>query len=127
MSDNTSKTAETNKGTEQPATAKPGAKDPYNLAQVQGVTYLSYLGILLLVPLLMHQDNKFVKFHANQGLVLALAAIIINFALGVTIILALLMPLVWVGVIVFVVMGMVNVSKGEMKPLPLIGKLEIIK
>jgi len=31
--------------------------------------------------------------------------------------------IVWIAAIVFAIMGLINVSKGEMKSLPLIGKL----
>lgn len=40
---------------------------------------LAYLGILCLVPLLIKKENKFVFFHAKQGLVLFIAEV----ALGI--------------------------------------------
>lgn len=35
----------------------------------KSMAWLSYLGILLLIPLLVKQDNAFCKHHAKQGLV----------------------------------------------------------
>lgn len=37
---------------------------------------LSYLGILVLIPLLAKKDSKFAQFHAKQGLVLFIANLI---------------------------------------------------
>lgn len=80
---------------------------------------LSYLGILWLVGLLAGK-TEFSKFHANQGFVLWLAGIICA-----------AVPFVgWaceIVVFVFMIMGIVNVCNGEMKELPLIGKLHILK
>lgn len=38
---------------------------------------LSYLGILVLIPLLMKKESSFVQFHAKQGLVLFIAEVIL--------------------------------------------------
>lgn len=37
---------------------------------------LSYVGVLVLVPLLLRRDNPFVVFHAKQGLVVLLGFIV---------------------------------------------------
>lgn len=79
---------------------------------------LSYLGILWLVGLLAGK-TQFTKFHANQGFVLWLAGII----------LAVIPFLGWaleVAALVFMIMGIVNVVNGEMKELPVIGKIHIL-
>lgn len=84
---------------------------------------LAYLGILVLVPILAAKDSKFAQYHANQGLVLLLASIISGFVIWI--------PVVgWalgIGLVVLWVMGIINAAKGEMKPLPLIGNIELIK
>lgn len=38
----------------------------------KSIAWLSYLGILLLIPLLVKPDNTFCKHHAKQGLVMLL-------------------------------------------------------
>ena len=40
---------------------------------------VSYLGILCLIPLMLKRDDKYVEFHAKQGLVLFIAEIIVWF------------------------------------------------
>lgn len=44
---------------------------------------LSYLGILLVVPLFLVKKSRFAKFHANQGLVLLILNIAASAILGV--------------------------------------------
>ena len=88
---------------------------------------ISYIGILFLVPLLAAKDDAFARFHANQGLVLFLAGL----ALGIIGIVPFIGPIVagigGVVTFVFAILGIINALKGEMKPLPLIGGIEIIK
>lgn len=53
------------------ATVDPDVQDGKALA------WLSYLGILFLIPLLAKRQNKYCQFHAKQGLVLLIAEIIV--------------------------------------------------
>ncbi|MBN1445824.1 MAG: hypothetical protein JW957_06930, partial [Candidatus Omnitrophica bacterium] len=46
----------------------------------KGLAWLSYLGILLLIPLLVNKDNEYSKFHVKQGLVLLISGIILSVA-----------------------------------------------
>ena len=104
--------------------------------KVMGV--LAY--IIFLVPLLAApKDSKFSRFHANQGLVLALSCI--AYAVAYAVITAIIGVISWrVGLVastilglvywvfpVFSILGIVNVCKGQMKELPLIGRLRILK
>ena len=76
---------------------------------------LSYLGVLVIIPLLIKKNSPFVQFHAKQGLVLLVGWVISWFPV-----------LGWiVGIIVFVlsVMGIINVLDGEKKRLPIVGEL----
>lgn len=82
---------------------------------------LSYLGPLVIISLLASKDDSFVKFHAKQGLVLLVLAII----------LWVLTPMLWafwslwglvkLVILIFAVFGIVNVVGGKEKELPLIG------
>lgn len=77
--------------------------------------FLSYLGLLCLVPLLAKKDSKFAQFHAKQGLVLAIGEFFIwipflGWILGIFIL------VLWI-------IGLMNVSSGKMKPLPLVGEM----
>ncbi|MCM1165789.1 MAG: hypothetical protein NC299_02660 [Lachnospiraceae bacterium] len=80
---------------------------------------LSYIGFLWLVGLLAGK-TEFTKFHANQGLVLWLASLVCG-------IVPFLGWICEIAVFVFMIMGIINAANGEMKDLPLIGKIRILK
>ena len=86
--------------------------------------------ILFFVPLVSDAKNSpFAKFHANQQLNFLLFLVVGQIVGGIlTFILIgiLVLFLVWVGYIVFLIMGIMNASKGEMKELPLIGGFKLI-
>lgn len=89
---------------------------------------LSYLGILCLIPLLTQKQNKFVMFHAKQGLALFIACIILWVVQFIFVfipfigwIISLLMMFVWLGVLIMVIMGIVNGIQGKEWKMPVIG------
>lgn len=85
--------------------------------------------IFFFIPLLAAKDSQFAMFHANQGLVLFLAAMAINIV-GSFILFSGWFFILTLGnllIFVFVVLGIINAAKGEMKPLPLIGGISILK
>ncbi|WP_079710364.1 DUF4870 domain-containing protein [Paraliobacillus ryukyuensis] len=91
------------------------------------VAILGY--ILFFIPLLAAKDSAFARYHANQGLNLLLLCIAVNIIgyaipfIGWLIIL----PIGSIVVFVFFILGIINAANGQMKPLPLIGGIEIIK
>lgn len=88
------------------------------------------LPILFFIPLVSDAKNSpFAKFHANQQLVLLIAAIIVNIAGTVIPIIGwfIILPFGGIAVIVIAIIGIINAAKGEMKKLPIIGGFEIIK
>ena len=99
---------------------------------------LSYIGILVLVPLLAGK-TQFAKFHANQGLVLFIADIIFAVIINISVFVLSLIPFVGaaiggiisgvfgLGIFILMIMGIVNAVNGEMKPLPIIGGIKLIK
>lgn len=90
---------------------------------------LSYIGILWIVGLAAGK-TPFAKFHANQGLVLFLAEIVIGIAGGILsfgFIGGIVSGLGSLASLVLMILGIVNVAQGEMKPLPVIGGITIIK
>ena len=92
---------------------------------------ISYIGILFLVPLLAAKDDAFARYHANQGLVLFIAniaAAIAGFILGFNPVNGIIVAwIIRIALLVLMILGIINALKGEMKPLPLIGGIEIIK
>jgi uncharacterized membrane protein len=112
--------------------------DPADVDKNKIFAVLAYLGILFLVPLLAAKESRFARYHTNQGVVLFLAAIVCWIgAFVLTFILALIpiikfigcliWPVVWLGILALVVIGIINAAKGECKPLPLIGQYKLIK
>jgi uncharacterized membrane protein len=88
-----------------------------NLSKVCGV--VSYLFILVLMPLLFCRKNSFVQFHAKQGLTLLFVWVVFSFSFYI----AYLPFLFAVLILAWLIIGIINVAKGLERPLPLIGKL----
>ena len=104
--------------TEAPKSA-PTSKD---IEENKTITFLSYLGILALIPLLVKQDSPFAQFHAKQGIVLFVCWFILSWIAGFIPLIGwfLLAPAVSIVGIVLAIMGLMNVAKGETKALPVI-------
>ena len=86
----------------------------------KGLAACSYLGILVIAPLLFGQEDEFVKFHAKQGLKLLLCSIVGSAILSI-------FGMGWavtIAGIVLSVLGVVNVANGEKKELPLLNKIK---
>ncbi|HRZ95476.1 MAG TPA: hypothetical protein P5262_02830 [Candidatus Moranbacteria bacterium] len=86
--------------------------------------------ILFFIPLVTDAKNSpFAKFHANQQLLLLIAAVIVNILGGAIPILGwfIILPLGCIFLLVMAIMGIISAAKGEMKPLPLIGSIHVIK
>ena len=105
----------------------------------KGMAILSYLGILVLIPLLAgDKQSEFIKFHVNQGLVLFIISMVVeildgnwiyrlNFMLNIGTVIGILFDLVDLAVVVLAVMGIISACKGEKKKLPVIGDIQLIK
>lgn len=94
---------------------------------------LAYFGWLVLIPIFAGK-SEFSKFHANQGIVLAIAETalsIVAFVLGfIPVIGAIASIVIWladVACLVFAIMGIVSAAQEQMKPLPVIGGIKILK
>jgi uncharacterized membrane protein len=87
---------------------------------------LSYIGVLVLVPLLAKKDSKYAQFHAKQGLVLFLGEVIngiLYLIPGVNLVWFFLGWIVSIFFIVLSVMGIINAYQGKAKELPVVGSL----
>ena len=118
--------------------------DPADIEKNKIMAILSYFSWLVLIPIFAAQNSKFARFHANQGLVLAIAEVIwgvaytiVSAVLGVifgliglgilaTLIIALL-GLVNLAFFIISIIGIVNAANGKAKQLPLIGKFVLLK
>lgn len=85
--------------------------------------------ILFFIPLLAAKESKFAMYHANQGLVLFLAGLVVSIVGTIIPFLGwlLILPIGFIVILVFAILGIVNAAQGKMKPLPLIGQINIIK
>ncbi len=99
--------------------------DPADIQANKIIAILSYIGILVLVPILAANGSKFAKFHANQGLIL----LIIEFISGILTSMSMLFIqpigffafLLWLLAFSLSIIGIVNAASGNATELPLIG------
>jgi len=92
----------------------------------KGLAWLSYLGILLLIPLLVNKDNEYSRFHVKQGIILLICWIGWQIVSIILHIIPVIGTIVWAGGLLFLfilmVMGIINALNGKTEPLPVIGK-----
>ena len=98
-------------------------KDDIEKNKVMGL--LAY--ILFFIPLLAAKDSPFARYHANQGLVLFLAAILSSVILLIPILGWIIAPILSIVITVLAVIGIINALNGKAKELPIIGKFKILK
>lgn len=113
------------------STQKNNENAPINkdIEDVKAVSAIAYLGILFFVPMLTNPKSEFAMFHANQGLLLLIAGIIVSVAGSVIPILGwfIVLPLGSIFILVLFIMGLINALNGKMKRLPLIGGFDILR
>ena len=110
-----------------PVTTAPQV-DKADVEKNKAMAILAYF--IFFLPLLTAKDSKFAMYHANQGLNLFLFAMIgwvVSFVTAFILIGFLVGFIVWIAMVVFLILGIINAAKGEMKPLPLIGGFNILK
>lgn len=106
----------------------------------KAVNALSYTGILFFLPLVANDNQQEGKFHANQGLITLILAIVFHVIGGV---LGVLGGIPLIGLIIgfigkcfnigtgaielaILIFGIVNSINGEMKQIPVIGGINLI-
>ena len=105
----------------------------------KGMAILAYFGILVLIPIFAAKKDPFARYHANQGLVLFIFMMIIsvlsNVLTTVLVEISPMLALIVSGVLglitfifcIFALIGIIRAIKGQMKPLPIIGGIKILK
>lgn len=108
-------------------TTDPMMSDTADAEQNKVMAILAY--ILFFIPMLAAKDSRFAMYHANQGLVLFLFTLIANVVGGIIPVIGwfVILPLAGIASLVFAIMGIINAANGLMKPLPLIGGVNILK
>ncbi|HVY35714.1 MAG TPA: DUF4870 domain-containing protein [Candidatus Paceibacterota bacterium] len=97
------------------------AYSPRQHRMLMGV--LSYLGPLVIIPLVTSKQDPFVKFHVKQGLVLLSIEIIVWILASILWQLWVVYRLINLATVILSIIGIVNVSQNKEKELPLIGHL----
>ena len=121
----------------------PDTTSYYSKSDIEGnklMAVLSYIGILVLVPILAAKDSPFAKYHAAQGLNLLIVDVawcivsgivsLIFGLIGVTFLSVLWTIVTWlVGIALFLMMviGIINAAQGRAKELHLIGGFRILR
>lgn len=110
------------------------AFDPADIESNKAMGILSYLSWLVLIPLIAAPKSPFARFHANQGLILAIIEIAFGIVLGalslipvIGIVFNIILSLLWLVFLLFTILGIVNAANGKAKELPVIGKIRLIK
>lgn len=110
-----------------------GNFDTNDIEQNKVVSAIGYIPVLFLVPLLGASNSPFAKFHANQGLILTIAAIALGVARSVLCAVFGFMPIlrnfvpdiisaiVSVAILAYIVIGVVTAVQGKARKLPFIG------
>lgn len=130
--ENEDKAEETKKNSEEPSGHSSDTQNKELMPEDEealknrGICMLAYLGPLVIIPILKSRDDPCVRFHANQGLVLFLAFLILHFIL-VPVFQGIIFKLLYFVLGFFILMGLVNAFTGENLPLPLIDRIHLLK
>ncbi|MEO0070827.1 MAG: hypothetical protein ABIK39_01900 [candidate division WOR-3 bacterium] len=90
----------------------------------KGIAWLSYLGILWLVPLLAMKENEFCKYHVKQGIMLTLWFVAVSIVGGIPFIgWFVIWPLGYIFGLVLMILGIINAVGGKYWKMPLLGGL----
>ncbi|MFD2673605.1 DUF4870 domain-containing protein [Marinicrinis sediminis] len=84
--------------------------------------------VLFFLPLLNQPPSRYSLFHANQGLMLLLVAIVVNI-IGAFVPLIgwlFILPFGNLAVLILAIYGIIHALQGEKKPLPLIGQYHLL-
>ncbi len=113
--------------------------DKEDIEQNKVMGILAYLSWLVLIPIFAAPKSKFARFHANQGLVLAITEVawwiatailnVILYAISWTLgsLVSTLLGLANLVFLVLLIIGIMNAVNGRAKELPVIGKFKILK
>ena len=82
--------------------------------------YAPFIGWVAALVLFIVEKDKGVKWHAVQGLLLALALVVISWVMALTVILLILSPFVWVAGLILQLVVAVKVYQGKTIKLPVI-------
>ena len=86
------------------------------------LAYITVIGFIIAIVLNGQKKTKLGGFHLRQALGIFLTALAGGLILAITVVGTVLIPVLWIGTLVFVIMGLISAAKGENKPVPLLGE-----
>lgn len=113
--------------------------DPYDIKENRGAAALSYLILTLFIPLGVRRRSDFARFHGSQALTLLLSALftgggvlfagwVLHFIPVVGEVLAALLLSLWgIVALCYAVFGIRMALSGKARPLPVIGRIRLLK
>lgn len=99
---------------EQPIAPQNNDKD---IQENKIIAALSYIGILVLVPLLVKKDSKFCKFHAKQGLVMLIIFIVGWLIFWIPVV----GWLIWIAAVILDLLALIQTLQGKYWEIPVVG------
>ncbi len=88
---------------------------------------VAYLTIIGWIVAYLAGDKEGAKFHLNQGLVIALCAIINNIIGMIPVIGSIVSFIISILILVCIVIGIIAAAKDEEKEVPILGSIKILK
>jgi uncharacterized membrane protein len=111
-----------------PVTAS--APPAVSTAEDKTVAILSYITLIgLIAAIVIHSNKKTAlgAYHLRQALGFYLTVMAFTIAQFILLVIPILgwlaVPVIWIGLFVLVIMGLLSAIKGEMKPMPFLGPL----
>lgn len=105
----------------------PAADDVTKGKTVAILSYCTLIGWIIAIILHQSDKTKFGAYHLRQALglfIFGIGTVIVLMVLGwILVFLFFLAPIVQIGILVFLILGIINAANGQSKPLPLIGEL----
>jgi len=102
--------------------------DAVDISETKYLSLFCYLGILFMIfAMVAKPHSQFVRFHANQGLVLMILMIASGVVMVVPVLGWIAGALGYIFSIVCIIIGIVNCCKGLATELPLIGRICIFR
>lgn len=103
-----------------------------DIQQNRGIAWLSYVGILFLIPMFIRKESPYCQFHVKQGATLFALEVAYNVVVNIILLLlpyqiygvfSTIFNLVNIFVLVVSIIGIVNAATGKQNPLPLVGQI----
>jgi len=94
---------------------------PDYIKKGRALAWLSYFGLLMIIPAIIQRNNPYTVFHVKQGMALLIVNVIFIFVCLQVRPPALLCQIVSSVLLIINIVGIVNAITGKVKPLPLIG------